>query len=183
MAIKNKVISNPVTKQQIRFLRTAKDTGGALLEMETRYGGRSLEPPPHYHPYQEETFTVLEGEITVRMDGQLKVLGRGDTLHVPRNMVHSMWNNRDGAAVVNWQVRPALNTEHFLETAMGLASDGKVNQKGMPSVLQVALMARAYSDVFRLSRPSLFLQRALFLPLIPLAYLFGYRPSYRRYID
>jgi hypothetical protein len=36
----------------------------------------------------------------------------------------------------------------LLETTAGLASDGKVNKKGMPGILQVALMANKYSKGF-----------------------------------
>lgn len=52
MAFKGKVISNPVTGQQIKFIQTAKDTNCQLLEMESVYAAASKEPPPHYHPYQ-----------------------------------------------------------------------------------------------------------------------------------
>ena len=37
MAFKNKQISNPKTGQDIKFLQTAKDTNGKLLEMEATY--------------------------------------------------------------------------------------------------------------------------------------------------
>jgi len=183
MAFKNKLISNPITKQNIRFVQTAKDTSGKLLEMETIYHTRSLEPPPHYHPYQDEHFTVIAGEMTVRIDGQLKVLKTGDTLHVPKNKVHSMWNNSNGKTAVNWKMYPAMNMENFLETAMGLAQDNKVNHEGMPGILQIALMANKFDGVFRLSKPPFIIQRVLFVVISPFAYLFGYRPTYQKYLD
>jgi len=183
MAIPNKVLSNPITKQNIRFLQTSKDTGGKLLEMETTYHTLSLEPPPHYHPHQEEDFTVIEGYLTVRIDGQLKVLRSGDTLHIRKNQIHSMWNNTDAKTVVNWKVRPAMDTENFLETVMGLAGDAKVNRKGIPNLLQVALIANKFAAVFRLSKPPFVVQRLLFLILLPFSYLFGYRATYGKYLD
>lgn len=183
MAIKNKVISNPITRQEIRFLKTGNDTGGQLLEMESTYFMHSIEPPAHYHPHQAEDFTVLSGEITVRIDGQLKILKPGDTLHVPKNKVHSMWNNTDGKTVLNWKVQPAMETEHFLETAMGLALDGKTSETGMPGILQVALMSNKYASVFRLAKPPYIMLKVLFIILTPFAYLFGYRPTYKKYLD
>jgi hypothetical protein len=72
MAYKNKTICNPVTGQNITFLQTAQDTGGALLEMESVYNSTSKEPVPHYHPAQEEDFTVLEGSLSVKLNGQLR---------------------------------------------------------------------------------------------------------------
>ena len=183
MAVKNKLVTNPKTKQGIRFIRTSRDTGGSYLEMESIYLSNSNEPAAHYHPFQEEDFRVIVGELTVRIEDEVRVLKRGETLHIPANKVHTMWNNTNGKTLVNWKVRPAMKTEQLLETANGLASDGKTNENGMPGILQVALMANHFTDEFRLARPPFALQKALFLVLTPFAYLLGYRPTYKKYID
>lgn len=183
MAYKDKTIHNPKVGQTIRFLQTCKDTDGALLEMEAQYDPQSKEPAPHYHPHQAEDFTIVSGSMTVRMDGALRVLKEGDTLHIPRGKVHSMWNHSDAPATVHWKVQPAMETEYFLETVIGLASDGKTDAKGTPHLLQVALMATRYAPVFRLAKPPFVVQKMVFLLLTPLAYLRGYRASYQRYID
>src|SRR6476469_1284399 len=125
MAYKNKIISNKKTGQDIRFLQTSKDTNGTLLEMEAIFNAHSKEPVAHYHPVQEEDFIVLAGQLTVRINEQLKVLHVGDRLHIAPNVVHAMWNNSDEKAIVNWQVRPAIDSEHLFETMAGLAADGK----------------------------------------------------------
>ena len=183
MAYKNKIIVNPITKQEIRFLQTAGETNGQLLEMESTLNAYSKEPAPHYHPRQKEDFTVLSGELNVRLDGKIIVLKKGDTLHIPPYKVHSMWNNTGGKTVLNWKVQPALNTENLFETAMGLAVDGKTNEDGMPNILQAALMANQFDVVFRLSKPPFIIQKMLFILLTPLAYLMGYRPTYNKYLD
>lgn len=183
MARPNQTLRNPLIGQDITFLRTGKETGGTLLEMEARYQGRSQEPPPHYHPQQEEDFKVLEGELSVRIDGQVKVLKAGDTLHIPANTVHAMWNHTDRPTAVSWQVRPALRTETLLETGIGLANDGKTNPKGVPPLLQAALTGRYFSKEYRLARPPYGIQKIAFALLAPIAYLFGYRPVYRKYHD
>jgi quercetin dioxygenase-like cupin family protein len=183
MAIKDKILTNPVTGQSIRFLRTANDTRGELLEMETVYHAGSTEPAPHYHPCQKEDFKVLEGELTVKLNGQLRVLKQGDILHIPANMVHSMWNAGSLAARVNWQVRPAMDTEFLLETTFGLASDGLVNKHGIPPILQAAPILLKYSKVFRLAKPPHFIQQIVFNILRPVAWLGGKRPGYEKYID
>ena len=121
MAYRNKIIRNVQLGQEIRFLQTAKDTDGTLLEMESTYHAASKEPPPHYHPHQEEDFTVVEGELHVRLEDHLVILKKGDHLHIPKNRVHSMWNGSENRTVVNWKVQPAMNTEYFLETAVGIS--------------------------------------------------------------
>ena len=126
---------------------------------------------------------MLEGSLTVQLGNELKQLQAGDTLHIPRNTVHAMWNPSTAKAVVNWQVRPALNTEQFLETGTGLATDGKVKDNGMPPLLQVALLGNKFSNVFRLAKPAYSIQKMLFRVLSPIAYLSGYRATYKKYLD
>ena len=183
MAIKGKIIQNKKTGQQIRFIQTSNDTNGLLLEMEATYDGNSKEPPQHYHPNQEEYFTIISGEMTVRMNGQTAVLKHGDTLFVPKNKSHSMWNNSATTAVVNWKVLPALDTEYFFETATGLSNDGKTNDQGVPNFFRSVLFAQKFSGVFRLAHPPYWIQKTLFTFLTPLAYLTGNRINYDNYID
>ena len=183
MAYKGKTINNSKTGQQITFIQTSDDTGGELLEMESVFQPHSAEPVPHYHPLQQEYFTVLEGEITVRMNGQLLILKAGDKLHVKKNQVHSMWNHSVNSARVNWRVIPASDTEYFLENGIGIANEKNTNAQGMPGLLQVVLLARRFSHVYRVAKPSYIIQRILFTVISPFSYLAGYRPCYKKYVD
>ena len=183
MAISNKIISNSKTGQVIRFIQTAKDTNGALLEMESGFGTKSKEPPAHYHPYQEEDFTVVSGELTVKIDAQTITLKKGDTLHIPRNKIHSMWNRSDSKTIVNWKVRPAMKSENLLEMFTGLANDNKTNEDGMPGILQIAVTAKFFADEFRLAKPPYAIQRIIFGILTPLSFITGYKPVYNAYLD
>src|SRR4030095_7089094 len=182
MAYKNKMITNPMVGQNIKFLQTEKDTAGKLLEMEASYRPYSKEPPSHYHPYQEEDFIILKGQMTVRLEGKILLLHENDTLHIPPNTIHSMWNNSGSTAIINWKIQPALNTEYFFENASGVASDKKRGRR-MHSLLQRSLLANKYSRVFRVSRPPFFIQKIVFVMLTPFAWLAGYRASYKRYLD
>lgn len=183
MAYKNKQINNPVTGQKIRFIQTAGDTHGKLLEMETTYTPHSKEPMAHYHPHQSEDFVILSGKMTVRINGELRVFERGETLHIAPNSVHAMWNATAEPVTVNWKVRPAMNTENLLETTFGLAADGKATPHGMPGLLQTALTINKYHPVFRIARPSFAVQKVVFSLLSPFSYLSGKRPDYKKYLD
>ena len=182
MAYKDKQISNPQTGQTIRFIQTSRDTAGQLLEMESSLRPHSTEPVPHYHPHQEEDFTVLWGELTVRINGTLNRLKPGDTLHISRHTVHSMWNDSDQPTVVNWQVRPALNTEQLLETGMGLATDGKTRADGTPPFLQAVVMVHHFRNEYRLAKPPYWVQRVLFPLLAGIGRGLGYRGTYPQYL-
>ena len=183
MAFKNKEIHNPKTGQHIKFLQTRKDTNGALLEMESVYDPFSTEPPAHYHPYQAENFRVIEGELTVRINGTLKIFKKGDTLNIAPNVVHSMWNNSERKTVVNWKVKPALDTEYLLETTAALAEHNKTDEAGRPPILQVAVMMDEFSDMFRLATPPYPVQRIAFSILTPISFLLGYKATYEKYLD
>lgn len=183
MAYRNKEISNPISGQRIRFLQTREDTDGRLLEMESHFAPNSVEPVPHYHPFQDEFFVVEEGSISIRVNRQVKVLNKGEQFHIPAKTVHSTWNHSGKNAMVNWKVQPAMETEYFLETGMGLATEGKVNEKGMPALLQSILLLQRYKKVYRLARPPYFIQKILTTVLAPIAKIKGYRSGYQHYVD
>ncbi|GAB3900927.1 hypothetical protein GCM10028803_24680 [Larkinella knui] len=183
MARKGKEIRNPKTGQIIQFIQTRADTNGQFLELISTYEAHSKEPVPHYHPHQDEHFLVLQGELSVRLNGVMQVLQPGDKIHIAKNSIHAMWNSTSDKTVVSWKTAPAMDTEYFLELSTGLASDGKTNEDGIPGILQVALMMNHYDHVFRLAKPPFAIQKIVFGILTPLARLFGYKPYYQKYID
>jgi len=183
MAFKYKKVTNSKTGQSYTFLQTAADTQGQFLEMESSFAPHSPEPPLHYHPHQFEDFTILEGELTVKINGSLNILKKGEKLHIPANTPHSMWNNNSIKTTVNWKVQPALNSEHFFETFAGLANDHKTNAAGIPAFFQVVLTVNKFSDTFRMVKPPYLVQKLLFSLLTPVSLLLGYRAVYKKYLD
>jgi mannose-6-phosphate isomerase-like protein (cupin superfamily) len=171
-------LENPVSGQHLIVRKTAQDTGGELLEVEAVYTKPTpSRPPVHHHPRQEERFEVLSGRLNVLVGGRERALGEGEVLTVAPGVPHQMWSAEAGTRV-DWQTRPALKTEAFFETVWGLAKDGKVNDKGVPSLLRAALIAREYEDEFRLASPPWAVQRLLFGSLAPVGRLLGYRAEY-----
>jgi hypothetical protein len=128
----------------------------------------------HYHPKQTENFRIISGSLAVRIYGKIIVIKQGQTLKIPANVSHAMWNNSDDKTIVNWRVTPALQTEYLMERLTCLANDNRTNSRGVPSFFQKILMAAKYRDSIRLTNPPFFIQRLLFVLLIPLAIAFGY---------
>ena len=56
---------NPVSGQRLIFRKTAADTGGELLAVESVYTKPSPSRPP-VHLHQEERFEVLSGSAVLR---------------------------------------------------------------------------------------------------------------------
>jgi len=146
MATAGDELRNPVTGQTLVFRRTAADTGGELLEVESVWEPGGAGPLAHFHPSQEERFTVLEGTITVEIDGERRELAEGDELVVPPRTPHSMWNAGSGRARAAWVTAPALRTEEFFAAAWGLAAAAHEGEQ-----VDGAALLQEYSDVFRLA--------------------------------
>jgi len=68
-----------------------------------------------------------------------------------------------------------------LITIFGLASAGKVNRAGLPSLLQLAVLAKSTMPATYLDRPPVPVQRIVFSLLARLGHLLGYRTAYPAY--
>ncbi|HVF82424.1 MAG TPA: cupin domain-containing protein [Flavisolibacter sp.] len=183
MAYKGKVIVNPVNRQSIEFVTTAKESNGEQLEMIATWEPHSIKPIEHYHPYQHENFGVLAGELTLIINGKTSVLRQGQSVDIPAKAAHAMWNNSNKKTVVKWKITPAMHTEYFLETGMGLAADNRTGRNGVPGILQTSLLARKYKKEFRLRKPPYFIQQIVFTLLVPFALLSGKKAVYKKYLD
>ena len=167
--------------ERLIIQKSGRETDGELLEMKVTYNPNSALPPQHYHPYQDEQFEVLRGTFRVILDDQETVYRAGEKFTVPANTPHAMQNIDDEQGQLLWQVRPARKTEDLLTTLWGLADDGKTDASGMPGLLQVAVISRAYRDEIRLAKPPYIVQRILFSLLAPIGRLQGYRARYKKY--
>jgi quercetin dioxygenase-like cupin family protein len=146
-------IDNPVVGLSLRFVRTAADTGGELLEMEATYERSSSPPVPHFHPRQEEHFEILEGTMKARVgDEPVRELGAGDTLDIEAGTVHAMWNDGPERARTRWETRPALRTEQFFEGIAQVFRDAQ-EQEREPDGNRLAAIVETYGDEFRIGAP------------------------------
>lgn len=169
---------NPRTGQTLTFRQRTEDTNGSLLEIETFNEPHRLGEPEHIHPLQESSCDVLCGQLTFRIDGVEHVLKAGNGIAIPAGVPHHFWNGGDEVAHSLQAFRPALRTQQFFETWFGLARDGKLSDKGMPSLLQLAVMVPAFGDEMRPTSPPWPLLRMLCWLLGPVAHLRGYRSEY-----
>ena len=172
------VWENPVTRERATILEFpyTNPAGRAVAELTALVGARVV--GEHRHPAIVERFTVLEGELTMKRDGQTSILREGETAVVEPGVWHDWWNASDRDARVRVEITPGERFAHMIETLFGLARLGHTNAKGMPHPLQLALTAREFSDVIVFRKPPAPLQRAVFGVLAPIARRRGYRASY-----
>jgi len=175
-----KTIQNPVTGEKIRFLQTAAETNGELVEIEVTVQADGGVAAAHVHPYQSERFEILEGTLEFRHGREKIVAGPGEVVTVEPGTVHSFRNAGESCARFRCEVRPALQFERFLETMFALAADGKTNKKGMPNPVRLAVIANAHFDDVRLPYVPSFLQKAALASGSAFGRLAGLKPTYER---
>jgi quercetin dioxygenase-like cupin family protein len=102
------------------ILLTGKDTAGrfCLIDMHIPPSGG---PPPHRHDF-EESFIVLEGEITFTFRGAKSVAGAGQTVHIPANSPHQFQNKNDRPARMLCICSPAGQEEFFAQLGTPVAT-------------------------------------------------------------
>jgi quercetin dioxygenase-like cupin family protein len=163
------------------FRKTARDTGGALFQVETINPPHGPAEPEHIHIRQESSAEVVSGALHFSVRGKEQIVRAGEKIVIPANTPHYFWNEGDEDARALQEFRPALKTELFFETLFGLARDGKLTDKGMPTTLQISVMAPAFGDEIRPTSPPWFVVKMLGWLIGPIARLLGYRSTYARY--
>ena len=172
------VWENPVTGERATILERPWDNpaGRATAELTALAGARVV--GEHRHPALVEKFTVLEGELTVKRNGQTGILCRGKTAIIERDVWHDWWNASDKDARVRVEITPGERFVHLIETLFGLARLGYTDRKGMPYPLQLAVIAVEFSDIMVFRSPPLAVQHAVFGSLATIARWRGYRGTY-----
>jgi mannose-6-phosphate isomerase-like protein (cupin superfamily) len=172
-------IVNPVTGERLVFALTSRDTDGELTRFETFVDPGGAVAAAHVHPYQAETFTVIEGTLGMKRGREKFVLNPGGMAYVDPGVRHKFWNAGEDTLRFRAEVRPSLEFESLIETMFGLAADGKTNRKGMPSPLRLAVIANHHFDVVRLPLIPHALQKAALVPGSLLGRAVGFRPTYQ----
>ncbi len=84
-----------------------KSTHDAYSMFEYSVPAQTSGPPPHVHTREDESFVCLAGRLDVHLGGEDFVLGHGDYLFLPRDVVHTFRNSTDEEARVLSVVSPA----------------------------------------------------------------------------
>ncbi|SMD19140.1 cupin domain-containing protein [Rhizobium sp. RU36D] len=71
---------------QVCLKQTDNAEGMSIIEHRM---AKDFGPPLHVHHHESETFYILEGRFRFQCDGKIIEAGVGDTVHVPKGIVHS----------------------------------------------------------------------------------------------
>jgi hypothetical protein len=131
--------------------------------------------PKHIHPRQASGAEVRSGALVFEVDGEERRVGPGESISIPAGTPHRFWNQGEEDAHSIQFFEPALEIAAFFETFFALAQQGKLDDKGMPAPLQLALLVPEFEDEIRTVSPPWPVLRALSTLLGPLARARGYR--------
>ena len=182
---------NTLMGQRARLVTLPSETGGRrfVLEYINRPFTGEHAVPSHLHPVYTETFEILAGRARYRLGTDERRAGPGDRIVLPAGVAHvHPWSDSDEELHVRQtaEAEPPdlLGLTASLQAAItifGLARAGKVNQKGLPGLLQLAVLVDATMPATYLAGPPILLQRLLFKALGSLGRLLGYRTAYAEY--
>src|SRR5689334_4653305 len=131
---------NPVQKDTVTFLELAEETGQTLVEVELAPGGGN---PLHRHRTYAEHFEVLEGRLTVQLDGVVHVLEAGDRAVAPIGVPHCFRNAAQTPVRFRVAIKPGhRGFERGLQVLYGLAADGRT-----PRSLVALAVASEWADM------------------------------------
>jgi len=132
-----------------RFLATGDETDGryAMFEAVVRPGGG---PPPHIHSREEESFYVLEGEITFQVGEDRFVAKAGTFANMPVGSLHSFRNDTDKTARMIISVAPAGLEKMFLEVGQPVAFGQQAPPPSQAEIEKLLVVAPRYGIEIRL---------------------------------
>jgi mannose-6-phosphate isomerase-like protein (cupin superfamily) len=184
-------LENAPTGQRVRLLTLPGETGGRSFVLEyinkPFTGERAV--PAHVHSRYTETFEVLRGRARYRLAGEERTAEAGARIVMPPRVVHvHPWSDsaeelhvRQTAVSDPPDMRGLLNSLQAAITIYGLASAGRVNRKGDPPLLQLAVLADTTIPATYLAAPAPAIQRPLIRVLAAIGRACGYRARYAEY--
>ena len=142
-----RTITHPIDGDTSTFLKTCAETNGksTLCEMELPPNAKGV--PPHFHNSYTETFTVLEGELTVKIGKETITLKKGESATVPKKAIHSFTNKSAEPVKATVELLPGSEGfENSIYIMYGLANDGKCGKNGLPKKISHLALSAVMSD-------------------------------------
>jgi quercetin dioxygenase-like cupin family protein len=109
-------------------LLRGEQSNGHLAIVELTGGGR---PPLHHHDF-DETFYVLEGELTFQLGEDVFTRGAGALVFAPRGVAHTYANLSGAPALALLVITPAGFERYFDRIAARITGNGPPPEAARP---------------------------------------------------
>ena len=124
------------------FLATTAETDGAYFVLEGLVPP-GAGPPPHIHHDQAETFYIVERQLEVMVDGQVREARAGGFLHVSKGSPHNFINRSQARAKIIATSVPAGNAERFFREALDETKDRNATPPSLDDAMIQRMLAAA----------------------------------------
>ena len=163
--------------EEIIFKELQKEDGGDRLLVET-FVTPGQGPVMHTHWLQDESLTVIKGQIGYEVKGQpVQFAGEGETVLFKRGVPHRFWNAGTEILHCRGWIKPANTIVFFLSSLY--AAQNKAG-KGDPEPFDGAYLIKRYSTEYDLPGIPRFVKRII----IPATYYLGKMlGKYKRFKD
>jgi mannose-6-phosphate isomerase-like protein (cupin superfamily) len=188
------VIENPTTHSRVTVLEGEAETGGRgwLLE-NRRVPHTGADVPEHVHLRWTETFEILSGTATYKLNHETKTAAAFDVIVMPPRLPHiHPWNTGDTELVYRQRTEYGTPDPLAMEdvlgalaTRAGLAREGKCDEQGRPRhPLQLAASLKLLNKHggYDASIP-MFVQDLLGVTLGTVGNLLGYKAVYQKFLE
>jgi quercetin dioxygenase-like cupin family protein len=113
----------------------------------------SVSPPPHRHPSQTESFSVMEGPIELMVDGKWRTLETGEAASASPETVHTFRNRSSATVTMHSTHAPAGRFEEFIEHISKILPARGIKGGNDPRVpIYLSMILLEYPDTIRPGR-------------------------------
>jgi quercetin dioxygenase-like cupin family protein len=127
---------------RITIKTSGAETGGSLAQLETN-DPRGAATPLHIHHNEDVTFYVLDGEVSLLVDGQRIDLSAGDYAFAPRETRHAYIVRSERARMLT-TLTPAGIEAVFVALGVPVTRASQPTEEVLPPVAEVARRFGAY---------------------------------------
>ncbi|MGI9557532.1 MAG: cupin domain-containing protein [Solirubrobacterales bacterium] len=127
----------PVGPSQVLIKATGEETDGKLFMSETTLAPDTAGPPEHFHETLHDMFYVLEGTLSISVDGEMQQLAAGSFICVPPRTAHAISNS--GSVPARFlNIATPSGWENFMRDLSVASADGR------PAPEEVSAIAQRY---------------------------------------
>ena len=122
---------------EIKFLLESSDTNGELTMFEFFVPVGAKVPLPHYHESFDETVYGLEGVMTFTVDRKTIELEQGQSMFIPKGIIHGFNNlSRQNAKALAVTTPGLMGAEYFQELAVIINAGGPPDMEKIKTVFK-----------------------------------------------
>jgi len=169
------------------FYSTAENVKQTVYKQENGYVYCASEiqpfapgPPVHIHTDFDEVFEVTNGELSIQVNGKVKKIRPGQSLHIPKGTPHKPFNETADTIRTKGLIAFPEEFAFYLVQVYGLLDNDPKFGKSITTMFQMTLLNSAGFDSY-LDKPPVFIQKITGFLLTPLARLMGYKSYYKAY--